>query len=89
MCENNSQCKNTEQKKLEERMRLLTKEISNKNNKLSDNEKTIDRMTKREKEMEKREAKQSKEMEKNKHELDVSKKQGITPMNSVGTKGGM
>ena len=68
MCENNSQGKNTEQKKLEDRMWLLTKEISNKNKKLAENEKTIDRMTKREKEMKKRESKQSKEMEKSRAE---------------------
>ena len=87
VCENNLQCKNTEQKKLKETMWLLTKEISNKNKKLSDNEKTIDRMAKREKEMEKRDSEKSKEMEKIKHKLEVSKKQGSTPMNSVGTKG--
>ena len=87
VCENDLQCKNTEQKKLEEMMRLLTKEISNKNKKLSCNEKTIDRMAKREKEMEKRDSEKSKDMEKIKLELEVSQKQGSTPMNSVGTKG--
>ena len=63
VCENNSQCKNTEKKKLEEAMRLLTKEISNNSKKLSDNEKTIDRMAKRKKEMEKCDSEKSKEME--------------------------
>ena len=51
MCETNWQCQNTKQKKLEETIRLLTEEISNKDKKLSDNETTIDRMARREKEM--------------------------------------
>ena len=53
VCETNKQCQNTEQKKLEETIRLLTKKKSNKDKNLSNNEKTIERMAKREKEMEK------------------------------------
>jgi len=34
VCENQKQCKNTEQEKLEEKLRLLTEELSNKNKKL-------------------------------------------------------
>ena len=67
---------------------MLTEEISNKDKKLSDNETIIDRMARREKEMEKRGSEKSKEMEKIKHELQESKKQGSMPMNYVGTKGG-
>ena len=49
VCETNSQCQNTKQKKLEETIRLLIEEISNKDKKLSDNKTTIERMTRREK----------------------------------------
>ena len=48
----------------------------------------MDRMAKRDKEMEKRDSEKNKEMEKIKLELEVSQKQDSTPINSVGTKGG-
>ena len=88
VCETNLQWQNTKEKKLEETIRLLTEEISNKDKKISDNETIIERMARREKEMEKRDSEKSKEMEKIKHELEETKKQESTPMNSVGTKGG-
>ena len=64
VCETNTQCQNTEKQKLEETIRLLTKEISDKDKKISEKEKTIDRMAESEKKMEKRDSEKSKETEK-------------------------
>ena len=89
VCENQKQCKNTEQEKLEEKLRLLTEELSNKNKKLYDNEKTIDKMEQKQKEMEKRDSEMNTKFEKMKHKMEVTKKKESTPMNSVGTKGGI
>ena len=89
VCENQKQCKNTEQEKLEEKLRLLTEELSNKNKKLYDNEKTIDEMKQKQKDMEKRDSEMNKKFEKMKHKMEVTKKKESTPMNSVGTKGGI
>ena len=78
----------SKERKLEETIRLLTEELLNKDKKISDNETIIERMERKEKEMEKRDSEKSKEMEKVRHKLEETKKQGSTPMNSVGTKGG-
>ena len=56
VCENQKRCKNTEQEKLEEKLRLLTEELSNKNKKIFDDEKTIDEMKQKQKDMEKRDS---------------------------------
>ena len=86
--ERDSEWQKSKERKLEETIRLLTEELLNKDKKISDNETIIERMERKEKEMEKRDSEKSKEMEKVKHELEETKKQGSTPMNSVGTKGG-
>ena len=86
--ERDSEWQTSKERKLEETIRLLTEELLNKDKKISDNETIIERMERKEKEMEKRDSEKSKEMEKVKHELEETKKQGSTPMNSVGTKGG-
>ena len=86
--ERDSEWRKSKERKLEETIRLLTEELLNKDKKISDNETIIERMERKEKEMEKHDSEKSKEMEKVKHELEETKKQGSTPMNSVGTKGG-
>ena len=85
----NQKCKNTEQEKLEEKLRLLTEELSNKNEQLYDNEKTIDEMIQKQKDMEKRDSEMNKKFEKMKEKMEVTEKKIGTPMNSVGTKGGV
>ena len=64
----------SKERKLEETIRLLTEELLNKDKKISDNETIIERMERKEKEMEKRDSKKSKEMEKVKHKLEETKK---------------
>ena len=88
MCETNAQCKNTEPKNLWESIQLLIKETSDKHKTITKEDKTFEKMTEREQEMEKRDSKQNNEMKKMKLELEVSQKQGSTSMNSVGTKEG-